>query len=501
MILSKIFIFLAEKLLYMKNRSKELFDLVKSLKKEEIGRLNQEIGLMGKRGEVHKKILRVIGKYDVYEHILWHKVLKISNPSAAKKRLYDLVLNTCTFIQNKKQEEQKSKIDIQIHYWFSQYYTLLEKSLISQASTKLSEIEGYAIENEAIWIMPLIEKVRISLEAQYLRYMNFNEESIKELTESLKKTGSTLQKLIDIHNVGILVSFYHHKEIQLKFEKPINHFVDVSKINIETNDPNKLKSHYYQTLGMYYSELGQPDKSINYFKLNLDIVRISKDREYKLYINSMNNLIVSMILNQSFDDVEVYIDEYARELPNIQDTLNIDKYFRACLIVTRLTKDIKQGNKYIRQFKQYEHKIKHHARHIYVTYYNIAIVCFHMEKYDEAIKYIENAIYSEYIRDKEQKIASIFQIIILYEQNNFLLLESKIKSIYRKILQHGEALYFERFILNSMKRLIYADKQQKQVIYKKIKEELESLRQNKDKQLLIKTHEIIDYIHWIDTKL
>lgn len=134
--------------------------------------------------------------------------------------------------------------------------------------------------------------------------------------------------------------------------------------------------------------------------------------------------------------------------------------------------------------KKYKAKI-HDARRL-TFHYNISILYFMQEKYDEALERILRIINhpkTEHRLDL-QRIAYLFELIYHYELGNMLLVSSMSVSLGRRLLRSGKLSVFEKTVLKRLGALSKAaDKTEKRKIYTIFKEELDKIAEANPNQL------------------
>jgi len=96
--------------------------------------------------------------------------------------------------------------------------------------------------------------------------------------------------------------------------------------------------------------------------------------------------------------------------------------------------DVEKGMQLIRESKEWLVKLEN-KRNLGITYFNFSIIAFLNKDYEQALQFLAYPL-DQRKNTKYQFLwhfGGIFKVIIYFECNNFSLLESTIRAVYRRL--------------------------------------------------------------------
>jgi hypothetical protein len=179
----------------------------------------------------------------------------------------------------------------------------------------------------------------------------------------------------------------------------------------------------------------------------------------RLYIIFLSNYVTYCIKTKTFRDVERHLQELGRITPSGQD--DKAEIFQNLVYLQQLyylnTGALEAASALIPNIEEglnmYANKINK-ARE-YSLRYNMMLVLFALSDFEEALEQANRIINMKRSRHRQdlQAVAKIFQLIILFEQNNHDYLDVKVRSIVQNLDRTEDLHDFERIVLHHLGKL------------------------------------------------
>ena len=270
-----------------------------------------------------------------------------------------------------------------------------------------------------------------------------------------------------------------------------------------------LYNHIYSA---YYFGVGDYANSFKYLKANVDHIETNLDKfqeEPNIYFSILTNIVYVASQLKDFDAVFFYLKKL-RELPETLEIKNNEdleiKLFSSAnsieLTIYFLTGEFERGLDIIPQIENglmlYENKLNSVRKAFF--YFNIAIIYFGAQKYNDALRWT-NRLLNDIDINKSLDIycfGQLLNLLIHIELNNKNLLPYALRSTQRYLNTRNRYFKFETSFLELISKLLKSpdritENEQYEVF-------LEKVRGLKDDQLEGTAFEYFDFISWAEAK-
>lgn len=483
----------------MRKPSPNIHQLIHSLTKEEKKRITIHLKGLGKKGETHLRLLKAIAKQEHYDEAVLKKTFRGLALSIAKKRLYDLMLDVL----------------IQLNYSFDIHHELLsglqrlrvlfQKDLYQQARDEAFRLVKLAEENDRYDYFHLICMVIIDLENTAYLFQEYDQVSLKRFFNKIRQYESYSFNEMEYILLKAEMYFFMRRKVLLKKDKialakmmrnPLLQSIDEAIIN-----PSKL--HFYQIHFIHAVLTNNGLKAYHYAFSALDFFEkngyhIDSPEWYFRYLFNANNSAIycrkEKVVNEIFEKME-------------QTILRIEKnqvYYQLQLIEVKANwystiGNIGEGKKLIEEYRRYLDECDQEAT---VIYFLFAFIVFLDKSYDQTLLFVEKLIDKELNKqyDDLRLIGKVFKLLIYFELSEFSLLESHIRSLYRKCQQDKDNYKLVLMIIGLFRKLLKSNTKEQKQVFKDFKKQLIAFKSE------MTTNEAtiigsLSFTQWIDSHL
>lgn len=428
--------------------------------------------------------------------------------AAVKNYLHQLV------IKSMRNFHASATIDVELKEMLIDIDFLYQKGLYKQCEKLHRKAEKLAIETDKKtrlleileWKAKLMQIGNTEPEPDKIHKKVFEEES--RILDSIKQTLQLKSEVLDIFSI-IRKKGFARSEKDLELMKAlINKYKRLNYNKLTFND--KYYLNYINTV--YYSSLGNNQKSIEFTKSNIELLESIpaklQEEEFEKYIVTLNNLVVNYIHLKKIPETGPFIRKI-RSLAthNIRENILLwATSYKLILGVCVRSADYEQAERIANEIRSgidfYHDKIP--PADIVSFKYNIAIVYFVNNKHSKAIKALNEIInendnnYS--LRDDIQSFARIMRLIIFWEKGEQEMLPYAAVSAYRFLYKRKRLYKFENIVLQFIReKLPYITTGSKQIAaFKELQTKLETIFKD---PLEKKVLDYFDFITWIESKV
>ena len=490
-------------------KNTDLFDLIHSLNRSEKRYFKLEASKQ--QGEKnYLKLFDAIDKQPSYEEDKLLQKFKneafIKQFSSAKNYLYNLILKSLIGFHNNKTAADKLQDE------YNRISLLHIKGLHEQCYKRLKKAkqEAYRIESFKLLVDIVELEMKIIAEKSPKRYNQTLLQLADERMECLEKYANC----IAYHNLIWKMIYWISKKGIARNEKE-NRQIKVQELlqdDLLQKESKALsttaKLHFNNVWFLYEYYQGNYTESLQYKEREIEILESHSllAEQYPEYVKKLSNAITIINHLQLHDKLFVYLDKLKQLLSNkltaqLKPIVFIS-YYNAALIAyaqmgevdkpLALISEIEAGLKvYQKQF---------HKSRLLDLFLNISILYFKTAKFEQSQVWLEKVlVQSDLIREDVHCFARIFDLLIHFELENDLLLESLIRN-YKRYFKKREKYYqFEQIMLQFFKKSLDVVKlQELQKLYRELHTNLSSLQQdNYEKHLL----QYFDFIAWTKAKI
>ncbi|BDS09387.1 hypothetical protein [Aureispira anguillae] len=484
-----------------------LFELINTLTPSEKRYIKQFINKSGDAKNNHVKLFNAIVKQEQYDEEKLKKKFRgtsiVKQWSRVKNYLYNYILRVLQIYYQQDEE-------FELYNNIQQVAILNKKGLYEDAHRLLKKTKYLAFEGGSATLLPIIAEWEMILdnliwynqkEKEPLDYAEnniwatdvaqnmllFNERCIAVFANSTKKGRHLLleKNNLKLLNQPIYASVEEAKSPMAKWffyvAKVVLHVQISQYLEAYFNAKGCIELHHQYPLLQKYAPL--------------------------TYITSLNNFVQATIDAKQWHEIPFLIQEVDNYI-NKHKTSSKVLYLTCIKYVAMLSANIGQGqfeeallytdaietfvveNEQANDRYVKPHILLYHLVHIYLV----------NGRYAEALKHIEHlegiqqvAIYTNTTR--------LLKLIILFEQDEVLLLPYAIRSVYRSLLKKKNLFEFERIVLNLLKTSANAaSKEALKQTFSKYLEKLQKLVDTAPKaELELLVH--FDYLAWMKSKV
>lgn len=495
----------------MKTVSDELFQLIKSLTKQEkrYFKLYASRHVIGEKNQ-YVRLFDAIDRLKVYDE---KKVKKKFAGEAitkqlhvAKNYLYKLILNSLRLYKENKTEDPFPLL-------LRNAQILFKKGLIKQSEKILDKAMKSAVENEHF--LQILEVYR------WKHHIIHNSNDLKRLEEYVNVDFQKEIEIIDIYRNYLQFQLLHDKifipywrkgSIRNKEESASlsQYFEDELYRDVSNARSFNARMFYHNARFSYHYQRGELKHCYAEMKTQTEMFEQlpapqRKGEKQANYISSMINLyIVQKEMHQYQEGLETLLK--LRQLPTSSQEQRVRLFTRSYNLEIDLYLSTGQFQQGINNLHSFERELDNYRpyilkQHRLGLYYNLAYLYFGAASYDRALDWINQLLNDPDLKTREdiQAFSRILNLLIHYELGHDLLLESIVLSNYRFLSKRRRLYKVESVIFRFLKK--YTDWISPQEImqgFLELKQELVLLVNDEyEKQAF----DYFNFIAWLDSKI
>lgn len=406
-------------------------------------------------------------------------------------------------------------IEEQVRTHLHQVSILLNKGLLKQAAKHLKTAQKLIDKNELVELQTQAHRLQRKIwSKQY--YKDISLEDLKQLTIQDDKTLAILKQTQQIKALADEMAFLHYsrmtsrdeetqEQVEQLLSKLETHVVDDKTPQVVLLDISQARATGAFIKGEYRNAWRHNKHLVELIETN-NLTSRYPDR----YFSLLNNFLID---SMQLGERDIVIKGLAKlrglaQNPAFRKLSNLDmNIFRLgyqlelnfCLNdgrfeeVPRLAAEVDAG------LKQYGNHIVPHNK---ITFqYLLAYLLFGLQQYDHVTDRL-NTIIDD--RDDQpvqdiQSFARLLNLLALYEQGQYRLLEYQIESTYRYQKRRGQLYGTEAAVIHFLRKANYADEKHiRQALFKALLHRLQKLKKNPEEQIAFN---YFDFISWAQAHL
>lgn len=481
----------------MRKTSTDLHQLIRSLTKEEKRKITIRIQELGKKGIDHLRFFKMIAQQEIYNEVPLKKLFRGSALSSEKKRLYQLIMEALVEFHN------DSEIYHQLLTGLQQFHILYDKGLYEQAKSKIYKLKEFAQKHESLYCLQLINEQIVRLEHKVYFFTDFTDESVQSFVNEIKLQQNQTNNLCHYTLLKSQMHFFFRKKKVSKhcidqIEDIMSHDLlkSIDKANSITG-----KLHFLQIHLIYNFLRADYKKSLTYSVLALELFEkhlkaIRKPEEYMVYLQ---NALTSALFNKNYSLVTELFQKIGQNNSMIQtdgDThkiLTIEMQANWFIAIG----NIEDGLELIAKNIKWIEESKQETSFVYQSF---AVISYLAKNYNDALQFLDIILDKENKLTKPKHIALLLKLYVYFDTQELSLLESHLRSIYRKFYLNKEDYKIELMIVNGFKRLMQSNKRDVLSIMQKLHQDITHFqkRTTKEENRLIQNSGIL---FWLDRKI
>ena len=490
--------------------SKELFELIKSLSKQE----KRHFKLFAQRHRIGSEIISIklfdaiASQKEYNDQTLKIKFLKTGfsvHFAVTKHNLFYLILKSL----NAYNTDVNRELDELIH----SINILYNKQLFHTCKKLLLKAKKIAVNLEK-WER-LIELEQIEGK---IHLSDFDMKQFKSFAESsyLNKK-SAIQKIENVSDYRLLyyrIMTRMGKSDMTRKKSELTGYKKITRNKLFKNEhyAKSLNARYYfyASRYFYYRAIGNLQENYSYQLKMVEFLEkypqfIRQDNQK--YIAALNNLIIAQTQLKLFDQalITVYklremISKY--KLPSTFDlkmrifTRSYHSELQIYILVGEFSKGIKIAHHIEEGLKKFFRKIG--IEYQIMFYYQLFYVYFGNEQYSKALHFLNKVLSHKQIINLPEvnSIARITNLILHYEIGNFDLLEHVVRAVKRNLELSNRLFKVESALLKFIRK--EAVQEETQQSFLELKKEIENIIQDPFEKKIL---EYFDFISWIESKI
>lgn len=493
----------------MRTASDELFQLLKSLSKQE----KRYFKLYAARhviGEQNKYLLLfdAIDKQTEYDEV---RIKEQFKNEAFTRQLHVIKNYLYNLIMKSMRNFHSNNTDDRFHDLLRDAQILYDKGLHKQSSKVLDKARKFAEDNEQFLQLLEIQNWQHTIIHQnndVNKLQEYVSGQIQVEIDLLDKYRNFLQ--FQLLNDRIFTHYWKSGIVRNQKEKDemARMFSEELYKNPENAASFEAKFFYYNALFTFYyctGDLINAYETVNQLVLMIESIDPGLKRNTSKYISSLNNQYA----------IQKELKEYAESLITLKKirsvkatslTQKVELFMRSYTLELDLYITTGQFNKALNilpevmnQFKKYVRMIDKQSKLAFN--YNFSYIYFGAGDYGEALTWNNHLLNDSdiHLREDIHCFARILNLIIHYELGNDQLLEHIAKSTYRYLYKRKRLFKVETVILNFIKRNPnWIDKKRMTENFKGLFNDLIKLEEDPFEK---HAFEYFDFISWLDSKI
>lgn len=423
--------------------------------------------------------------------------------SELKAYLYDLVLKSLqTFDEQRSVESRLNQFlqGVEVLYRRGHYDDCLE--LLQKATRLARHYEGFT---------HLLEIIRWKKQLAYTRMdVDFLHKHLEQLLYEEEHTLEQLRNASTYRKVFFQVYALLKREPQHRGENRLDQLQ--SLVNQEFfSSPDLAISHkarvmYYRTLNVYYYAVLDYGA---FYQTGQKLISLLESQPHFLqenlseYIAGLSNLILSCGLLRKYDEVRSSLQKLRNLRPVTEDDRRKihRQYFSNIFVLCIYTGDFAEG---YAEMERCQHEAADFDPHDYETasfYFQYSVICFGNNDYNGALGHLNHWLNQprSAVREDLQSLARILQLILHYEMNNIVLLESLLRSATRFMQKKHRLFELERRFMHDLVEVTKVNTvRERNHVFQKMKMDLEEQAKLPEVNALLQT---FDLGAWLDSKM
>jgi len=458
-----------------KTPSRKLFDLVKSLSGSEKRYFKLFVNKNGT--DKHKKYFLLFDAIDAQEvfdddflqQVVYQgETIQSRKYSELKAYLYDLILKSL------QGYDENSSIDYKFKGMLQSVRVLYKRGHYSDCKDLLQKTKKLALKYENF--TTILEILHWEKHIAYtLIDIAFWDKELDRIDEEEKACLQQLQNFSEYRNIFFRIftiikksALASRKETEITLQKLIDHPL--------LKNENAPQSHlakviYYRIYAIYNYASADFD---SFYKNSQYLLELMESKPFLLkediseYISVLSNYILSCTRSKKYKEWEQSLDKFLKIKPNTyDDKLKIHRqYYQGKLTLCFTTGDFEGGLEalelHLEEVKKFDAALFERS----VFYFSYFYVYFGVGDYDRALEYLNKWLNLPRTVERQtyQVYARILNLIIHYEMDNTILLESLMRSTYRFLRKVDQLRPTEKKILAFIKAStkVYSAKEKEQ---------------------------------------
>jgi hypothetical protein len=483
-----------------KNHSEDLFELIKSLSKEERRYVKIFAKSIGGGSLKYIKLFDILEKQTDYDETevktkLYKQKINISQLANYKLYLYKFI---CKALANLSEKES---IEEEILAGLRTVKALYRKRLYQQALRILAELEEWAREfDKFFYILRILDwqlVIHQSLSFSELSMQDFEVKKAAQL-KAIAHVGLSLDYRMSLHQLSIQRKYYYSRDI-----------TDLSELDVLPPPPADAFSaslSYFQALTLKSSFLRDYPACINALNDSLNFIAAQPDWQKDADIHAVYVANLSSVLGflSQTDQPDMFAINKARA--EQLDMSRINPTQKAMLLQHQQLffmhkKDFESAGRIAADLLVFLQTITEKdimPIQLALLYFTIAAINIHLKNWDTAEQYLESSIRLKNSSSPQMyNSARLLYLLIYYEKGEFLMMPHSVRGLYRSLYKEQHLYPFERLFLRALRRLAdCADEAETQKILAQLDKKWTKIMATAT-AIELEPLQYFDYLYWL----
>lgn len=477
----------------------KLYELIKSLKKEE----KRSFKLLSKKYHLNSDASVYIQVFDYLDKQvpLDRKKFKlkfknVKGLSGIQTYLYQQILKSL------RNQQAYKNIDVVLLEGLVEVEILFNKFLLNTTLEKLLELQELAEKHQRILLLPSIYEWWFKLQNTRLRYDEIDEGILGDYEQKYSTIFSVMKEYADCRiQLGRIV--FSTKQ---KFSRRFPTLIQEISNNLSPYKPYQKES--------VPAEIAAIQLRAYLAAISRDTVQAAKYHQYlydftkqlppelfeehkRIHYQALSGVIVN---TTDWESIILLLEDFNNIKPKDQKYLT--PYSRLCIISTQLKAYLSTG--LLRESKAYIENLPPNLEYPNQTvsiflHYQFALSHYGNENHDKALD-----VLNDILKNKEAtnsvNYSSLLKIIIMYEQEEYMLLESYLNNVRRNFKKKDILFDFDKAFIALINRLISLPKREHKAMFVSFKSKLyDNLRAHSflEGEFLL----YFNFIGWLDYQI
>jgi hypothetical protein len=492
-----------------KTPSDKLFQLIKSLSASEKRYFKIFIGGKTDQDSKYIQLFDAIDQANAFnDELLQTKIYK-SQPSEGKKYpelkayLYEHILKSL-----QSYDEQHS-VDYRLNILLQSVSVLYKRGLYDNCLELMHKARRLATQYEDFGT--LLDLIKWEKQIAYTRMdVDFLQKKLEHLHYEESQLLLKMQNLANYQQYFFMVyttikreALHRGDERMKKLHELVNHSLFTS---VDEALSHRARVSYYRTLNLYYYAALEQEKFYDSGKTLIDLIESQPHflkENIADYIASLSNLILSCGLLKKYDEVRICLEKLKNITPITEDDRRKiqRQYYTNKFVLCIFTGEFAEGKAEMEQHLENAAKLENQEQETSSFYFQYFCICFGNADYNQALDYLNEWLNQprSFAREDLQSTARILSLILHYEMENIVLLESLLRSATRYLKSKNRLYDLERRFINFISDLIRkSNAKERKLVLQRMAEDLKKLAEQPAVRAALQT---FDIEAWIEGKI
>lgn len=478
----------------------KLFELVKTLKKEE----KRSFKLLSKKyhlnddSSVYLKVFDYLDKQETLDRKKFkERFKKVKGLSGIQTYLYQQILKSL------RNQQAYKNIDVELVEGLVELEILYHKNLLNAAMDKFLELQKIAEEHQRILLLPLIYEWWFKLQNTRLRYDGVDSSTFEGYEEKYSGIFSTIKEYADSRIQLGRIIFSTKQNFSRQFSSLIKQINDSLAPYVPYQKQSVPAEIAAIQLRAYLAAINRDTvQATQYHQYLYDFTKQLPRALYQEYKRIHYQALSGVIVNSTdWKSIEPLLRDFDAIKP--EDQKYLSPYSRLCIISTKLKGYLSTGlfhesQAYINSIAPDNLEYPNQTISIFLRY-QYALSNYGNQDYSAALHILDEIMtYKQAVNSVNY--SSLLKIIILYEEEEYILLTSYLNNVRRNFKKKEVLFDFEKGFISLINKLVSLPRREHKAKFIEFRIKLSAfLRANSSLQREFLLY--FNYLGWLDYQI